>query len=148
MSETRRLGALSLGEHITIGNEVWEITGKNITGQVILEKVGNKYNSSWWVRSPIVQREIMEGPAWYGKARDKYGARIVDEMVPDKAYLYQLFATCFLEFDSLEAAKAYYEEGKREDPYFDYDPVTVIDTYDPETRKKWEMHMKKEDKPC
>ena len=109
MSETRRLGDLSLGEHITIGNEVWEITGKNITGQVILEKVRNKYNPSWWIRSPSVQREIMEGPVWYGEARDKYGARIVDEMVPDKAYLYQLYATCFLEFDSLGAAKAYYE---------------------------------------
>ena len=147
MSEKRRLGDLLPGDHVTIGNEVWEITGKNLTGQVILEKVGNEYNPSWWVRSPSVQRKILEGPYWYGKARDKYGAKIVDEMVPDKAYLYQFFATCFLEFDSLEAAKAYYEEGKKEDPDFDIDPVAVIDTHDPETRKKWEMHMKKEEMP-
>lgn len=147
MSETRRLGDLSLGEHITIGNEVWEITGKNITGQVILEKVRNEYNPSWWIRSPSVQRKIMEGPVWYGEARDKYGARIVDEMVPDKAYLYQLYATCFLEFDSLGAAKAYYEERKKEDPYFDIDPVAIIDTHDPEARKRWKRHMKKEETP-
>lgn len=85
------------------------------------------------------------GPGWYGKVRDKYGAKIVEEMVPDKAYLYQLYSTCFLEFGSLEAAKSYYDEGKREDPYFGIDPVTIIDTHDPEARKRWKGHMKKEE---
>lgn len=87
---------------------------------------------------------IGAGPGWYGKARDKHGARIVGEMIPDKVYLYTLFATCFLEFDSLEDARACYDEEKKEDPFFDYDPVAVIDTHDPEARKRWESHMKKE----
>lgn len=98
-----------------------------------------------WFRWPGVKRELLEAPCWYGEARDKYGAKIVEEMVPDKTYLYQLYSTCFLEFDSLDAAKSYYDEGKREDPYFDIDPVTIIDTHDPEVRERWKGHMKEEE---
>lgn len=145
MSEKRRLGDLAIGDHVTIGSEEWEITHHTGDGAVVLKKVGNLFDKSpvaYWYRLSAVKREL-EGPYWYGEARDKYGARIVEEMVPDKAYLHQLFSTCFLEFESLDAAKAYYEKGKKEDPFFDIDPVAVIDTSDPEARKKWERHMKR-----
>lgn len=148
MSETRRLGDFSIGEHVTIGGEKWEIIGKGINGNVVLKKVGNVLDKPpvvRWFRYPGVKRELLEAPYWYGKARDKYGAKIVEEMIPDKAYLYQLYSTCFLEFDSLEAAKSYYEEEKKEDPYFDIEPVAIIDTHDPEARKRWKGHMKKEE---
>ena len=84
---------------------------------------------------------LMEGRPWCRIARE-HGAKLVSEMVPGKVYLYQLFTTCFVEFDTVEKAQAFREYADKNLPYWDYDPVAMIDTNDPHARKLWKEHMR------
>lgn len=93
--------------------------------------------AKWWVRSPKLDQWPMEGPSWYQEAREKFQAGIVGKMQRGKAYLYQLYTTCFLEFDTLEEAKACYTWAEEHVEYFGCDPVSVIDTRNPEHVKRW-----------
>lgn len=93
--------------------------------------------AKWWVRSPKLDQWPMEGPSWYQEAREKFQAGIVGKMQRGKAYLYQLYTTCFLEFDTLEEAKACYTWAEEHVEYFGCDPVSVIDTRNPEHVKSW-----------
>ena len=54
-----------------------------------------------------------------------------------KVYLYQLYTTCFVEFDTLEQATAFRRYADENIEYWDYDPVATIDTNDPETVQRW-----------
>lgn len=94
-------------------------------------------SAKWWVRSPELDQWPMEGPSWYQEAQDRFHAGIMGKMQRGKAYLYQLYTTCFLEFDTLEEAKACYEWAEENILYFGYDPVSVIDTSNPEHVKRW-----------
>lgn len=94
-------------------------------------------SAKWWVRSPELDQWPMEGPSWYQEAREKFQAGIVGKMQRGKAYLYQLYTTCFLEFNTLEEAKACYTWAEENVLYFGYDPVSVIDTSNPEHIKRW-----------
>lgn len=93
--------------------------------------------AKWWGRSPELDQWPMEGPSWYQEAQDRFHAGIVGKMQRGKSYLYQLYTTCFLEFDTLEEAKACYEWAGENVLYFGYDPVSVIDTSNPEHVKRW-----------
>lgn len=94
-------------------------------------------SAKWWVRFPELDQWPMEGPSWYQEAQDRFHAGIVGKMQRGKAYLYQLYTTCFLEFDTLEEAEACYEWAEENILYFGYDPVSVIDTSNPEHVKRW-----------
>ena len=50
--------------------------------------------------------EYMECRDWHDEARKK-GAILRPDMQKGKVYLYQLFTTCFVEFETKEAADAF-----------------------------------------
>ena len=58
--------------------------------------------------------------------------------------LYQLFTTCFVEFDTLEQARAFRQYANENLEYWDYDPVATIDTNDPEDVQLWEKFMEEQ----
>lgn len=100
--------------------------------------------AKWWVRSPKLDQWPMEGPSWYQEAREKFQAGIVGKMQRGKAYLYQLYTTCFLEFDTPEEAKVCYEWAEENVLYFGYDPVSIIDTSNPADVKRWRNFLEDE----
>lgn len=111
-----------------------------------LEMGGCPYKYTPWPTDRVgaPRNDWMEGPSWYGEARDKFDARIVGEMVLGKAYLYQLFTTCFLEFSSFGEAKKCYDWGVDNVDYFGYDPVAIIDTSNPDHVERWKKHIVEE----
>ena len=55
--------------------------------------------------------------------------------------LYQLYTTCFVEFDTLEQARAFRQYANENIECWDYDPVATIDTNDPEDVQHWKKFM-------
>ena len=86
---------------------------------------------------------IMEGRPWH-KVAIEHGATLRPNMQKGKIYLYQIFTTCFAEFDTLEQANEFKAYADKNIPYWDYDPVAVVDTNDNETVEKWKPHMEQE----
>ena len=82
----------------------------------------------------------MECRPWHMVARD-HGAILRPYMRLDKVYLYQMFTTCFVEFNTKEEALAFRKYADENIPYWDYDPVAVIDTSDSEVVERWKVHM-------
>ena len=82
----------------------------------------------------------MEGSRWHGIAQEK-GAILRPDMQHGKVYLYQLFTTCFVEFETLADATAFRDWANANLPYWNYDPVATIDTNDPKQIELWERHM-------
>ena len=93
-------------------------------------------SAGWWIRSPSMQRPAMQRPAMEGrgwhKAAAERGAKLRPDMQRGKVYLYQLCTTCFVEFDTMEQARAFRQYANENLEYWDYDPVATIDTNDPE----------------
>ena len=85
----------------------------------------------------------MEGSGWHKVAAER-GAKLRPDMQRGKVYLYQLYTTCFVEFDTLEQARAFRQYANENLKYWDYDPVATIDTNDPETVKHWGKFMEAE----
>lgn len=72
-----------------------------------------------------------------------WGGRLRGNMVPDKAYLYELYADTFVQFDSKEYAEAFVEWAKTNINHWGHDPIALLDTSDPEVRERWAGHMAK-----
>lgn len=72
-----------------------------------------------------------------------WGGRLRGNMVPDKAYLYELYAETFVQFDSREYAEAFIEWAKKNIDHWGHDPIALLDTSDPEVRERWAGHMAK-----
>lgn len=102
-------------------------------------------SAGWWIRPPSLQRPAMEGPAMEGrgwhKAAAERGAKLRPDMQRGKVYLYQLCTTCFVEFDTLEQARAFRQYANENLECWDYDPVATIDTNDPEDVQHWKKFM-------
>lgn len=95
----------------------------------------------WWMGSPpLAPAPVMEGSSWHRVAAEQ-GARLRPNMKQGKVYLYQLYTTCFAEFDTLEQAQAFRQQIGEADPYWDYDPVATIDTNNPDTVQRWAEFM-------
>ena len=97
-------------------------------------------SAGWWIRSPSLQRPAMEGRGWH-KAAAERGAKLRPDMQRGKVYLYQLYTTCFVEFDTLEQARAFRQYASENLECWDYDPVAMIDTNDPEDVQHWKKFM-------
>lgn len=93
-----------------------------------------------YIASEINVGGIMEGRGWHSIAREK-GAVLRPNMQRGKVYLYQLYTTCFVEFESMEAAIAFRKYADENIAYWDYDPVATLDTSDPEIVERWKVHM-------
>lgn len=97
-------------------------------------------SAGWWIRPPSLQRPAMEGRGWH-KAAAERGAKLRPDMQRGKVYLYQLCTTCFVEFDTLEQARAFRQYANENLECWDYDPVATIDTNDPEDVQHWKKFM-------
>ena len=86
---------------------------------------------------------LMEGRGWH-KVAAEHGAKLRPDMQRGKVYLYQLYTTCFVEFDTLEQARAFRQYANESLEYWDYDPAATIDTNDPEDVHLWEKFMEEQ----
>lgn len=84
--------------------------------------------------------EYMECRSWHSVARE-HGAILRPDMQKGKVYLHQLFTTCFVEFETLEAAQEFRKYADQNLLYWDYDPVATIDTNRSEVVESWANHM-------
>lgn len=84
---------------------------------------------------------IMEGRYWH-KVALEHGITVRPNMRKGKIYLYELYTTCFVEFDTLEQVNEFRAYADKNIPYWDYDPVIVIDTNDEKIVEKWKFHIK------
>ena len=83
---------------------------------------------------------MMEIRGWHPVAAER-GAILRPYMQRGKVYLYQMYTTCFVEFENMEAALAFRKYADENLPYWDYEPVTTLDTSDPEVIERWKVHM-------
>ena len=67
---------------------------------------------------------------WRCVAERLFNARQVTEMKVGKVYLYQMYHESFEEFDTAEEAEQFRNYADKNIPYWDYDPVSVIDLND------------------
>lgn len=74
-----------------------------------------------------------------------WGGRLRGNMVPNKAYLYELNAETFVQFDSREYAEAFIEWARTHIDHWGHDPIALLDTSDPEVRERWKGHMAKQE---
>ena len=88
----------------------------------------------------IIKGDVMEGRGWHSVARNK-GAILRPSMKRGKVYLYQLYTTCFVEFENMEAALAFRKYADENIAYWDYDPVATLDTNNPEVIERWKENM-------
>ena len=88
----------------------------------------------------------MEGRSWHVVARDKFGAKIVPDMALNKWYLHQMYTTCFAEFESKRQLERFKDYADRKLIYWDYAPVAVINTSNPEMVEMWKQHMRGQEK--
>ena len=72
---------------------------------------------------------MLEGRCWMDTAI-KHGGKIVglNDIKRDsgKFYLYQIYTTCFIEFNSMDELKSCVEILNKEEKYWDYDPVLKL----------------------
>ena len=111
---------------------------------------GGEGNGSYWWRSPcdppavagggVPRPSSMEGSSWHKIAMEK-GAVLRPKMRPGKVYLYQMYTTCFAEFETVDQAKMFCQYADQNLRGWNVDPVVIIDTKDPESVKGWENLM-------
>lgn len=86
----------------------------------------------------------MEARSWMFFATAR-GAVLRGNMIPDKAYLYELNTETFVQFDSKECAEAFIEWARTHIDHWGHDPIALLDTSDPEVRERWAGHMAKQE---
>lgn len=74
-----------------------------------------------------------------------WGGRLRGNMVPNKAYLYELYTETFVQFDSKGYAESFIEWAKANIDHWGHDPIALLDTSDPEVRERWAGHMVKQE---
>ena len=76
-----------------------------------------------------IEETNTECNCWHCNAERLFHARRVsiNELKLGKVYLYQKFNEMLEEFDTLEGAKQFVEYADENLPYWNYDPVTIID---------------------
>ena len=79
---------------------------------------------------------ILEGREWHRIAQAN-GHPLRGDMQRGKVYLYQLYTTIFVEFDTVEAAEDFRKYLDSTVDYWDYDPVATLDTNKTETAERW-----------
>ena len=72
----------------------------------------------------------------------KWGARLYPAMLAGKVYLYELYTTCFVGFESKDVATAFMSWAEKNIDHWGYDPVSLLDTNDEDTRKRWAAHIR------
>lgn len=92
------------------------------------------------IANGIIKGDIMEGRGWHNIARNR-GAILRPSMKHGKVYLYQLYTTCFVEFENMEAALEFRKYADENIAYWDYDPVATLDTNNPEVVERWKDNM-------
>lgn len=90
----------------------------------------------------IHRGEKMEAQEWMYIAV-AWGGRLRGNMVPNKAYLYELYTETFVQFDSKEYAESFIEWAKANIDHWGHNPIALLDTSDPEVRERWAGHMTK-----
>ena len=81
---------------------------------------------------------LLEGRFWHKFCKPE---QIKDSMQKGKVYLYQMYTTIYVEFDTVEEANVFRRWIQTVDEYWDYDPVATIDTNDEETCKRWGVRL-------
>lgn len=79
---------------------------------------------------------ILEGRKWHQVAKEN-GYPLRGAMQRGKVYLYQIYTTIFVEFDTVEAAEDFRKSLDCTFPYWDYDPLATLDTNKAETAERW-----------
>ena len=79
---------------------------------------------------------ILEGRQWHKVAKEN-GLPLRGDMQRGKVYLYQIYSTIFVEFDTVEDAEDFRKYLDSTLPYWDYDPVATLDTNKAETAERW-----------
>lgn len=79
---------------------------------------------------------ILEGRKWHKVAKDN-GHPLRGDMQRGKVYLYQLYTTIFVEFDTVEDAEDFRKYLDSTLSYWDYDPVATLDTNKAEIAERW-----------
>lgn len=79
---------------------------------------------------------ILEGRHWHKVAKAN-GCPLRGDMQRGKVYLYQIYTTIFVEFDTVEDAEDFRKYLDSTVPYWDYDPVATLDTNKAETAERW-----------
>lgn len=74
----------------------------------------------------------MDCNCWRCVAEKLFNARRVSKMKIGKVYLRQMYSESFEEFDTIEEAKQFREYANENIPYWNYDPVSLIDLNDHE----------------
>ena len=80
---------------------------------------------------------MAECNCWQCQAERLFSAKRTRKMKPGKVYMYQLYNEHFEEFGTLEEAKAFQSYADKNIPYWDFDPVRIIDLNNPETVMKY-----------
>lgn len=129
------------------GNSVFLLSEYELTARNRLGSDGN--GSCWWISScdppavaggAIPRPAIMEGSSWHKTAAER-GAILRPKMRPGKVYLYQMYTTCFAEFETVEQAKKFCQYADQNIQEWNVDPVVIIDTTDLEAVKHWGKFM-------
>lgn len=69
------------------------------------------------------------------------GGRCVSKMTLNKVYIYQTYCEIFVEFDSIEDCLTFKDFADRNLPYWDFDPIHIINTYDSHDVDKWKEYF-------
>lgn len=78
----------------------------------------------------------MEVSNWHLTAQKK-GAKLKPYMQLGNWYIYQLYTSCFVEFDTLDKLLDFRRYADKNIPYWDYDPVCIINTNDSKDIEYW-----------
>ena len=87
---------------------------------------------------------VLEGRKWHRVAKEN-GYQLRSDMTLGKVYLYQIYTSIFVEFDTVEAAEDFRKSLDCTFPYWDYDPVATLDTNKSETAERWSNFIVEDD---
>ena len=139
-------------EIATSFRKLTEVTGgTGLLPPVKLEQKGWQNSKLRQVMVQEFEKNMKSHPKGEGKMEIRewmyiavaWGGRLRGNMVPDKAYLYELYTETFVQFDSREYAEAFIEWAKKNIDHWGHDPIALLDTSDPEVRERWAGHMAK-----
>ncbi len=127
--------------------------GTGLLPPVRVEQTGWQSSKLRQVMAQEFEKSMKSHPKGEGKMEVRewmyiavaWGGRLRGNMVPNKAYLYELYAETFVQFDSREYAEAFIEWAKTNIDHWGHDPVALLDTSDPEVRERWAGHMAKQE---
>lgn len=77
-----------------------------------------------------VKETKMDCNCWRCVAERLFNARRVSKMKIGKVYLHQMYSESFEEFDTVEQTEQFREHANENIPYWNYDPVSLIDLND------------------